>query len=129
MALRIALLLISLIAILGMHVASISPEHDWYNSFWWLDLILHFAGGAWVACLFLAFARNANPFVVVLFTVIAALLWELLEYQYNVPFFGVGEASFADSLWILDTIIDVALAITAATIVAVLASRYTKRNV
>ncbi|MEK7650133.1 MAG: hypothetical protein AAB367_04235 [Patescibacteria group bacterium] len=129
MALRIALFLISLVAILGMHVASISPERDWYNSFWWLDLVLHFAGGAWVACLFLVFVRYTNPLAVIFFATIVALCWEILEYQYNVPFFGVGEASFADSLWILDTIIDIALAVTAATIVAVLASRYTKHNV
>lgn len=129
MASRIALLGIALIVILGIHTLGITPERNWYNQFWWLDWILHFAGGAWVALMYVVSTRHPRPVSIVAFTFIVGFVWEVLEYYYNVPFFGVGEASFADSLWILDTLIDLALDTGAAVLVAVFADRYTRGNV
>ncbi len=123
------LLAIVLAVILGLHAASIIPEHNWYNQFWWLDWILHFAGGAWVTCLLLALVPRVPVFINISFVFAVSFLWEVLEYIFDIPFFGAGEASFADSLWILDTLIDIVIAMVAAAIVGALANRYTKSNV
>jgi len=127
--LRIAFLGIALAGILGLHILGITPERDWYNQFWWLDWILHFAGGAWVALMYVTLVRRPHPVLIVAFTFVIGFVWEVLEYYYNIPFFGVGEASFADSLWILDTLIDLTLDVSAAVLVAVFADRYTRDNV
>lgn len=129
MAFRLILLSLSLVAILGLHMVSITAEYNWYNEFWWLDWILHFAGGAWVAVFSLVFKRRAQPLAVVAFAFFVGIGWEVLEYVFNVPFFGVGEASFGDSLWILDTLMDLFFDVSAAMLVALLANRYTKGNV
>jgi|GEM_PF-1266915 len=128
-ALQVALLGITLAAILGTHALGITPERNWYNQFWWLDWILHFAGGAWVALMFTVSTRRARPISIISFVFAAGFLWEVLEYYYNIPFFGVGEASFSDSLWILDTLIDLGLDVGAAVLVAVFVDRYTRDNV
>ncbi len=129
MASRLGVLLLSLVAILGLHAASIMPEYDWYNQFWWLDWILHFAGGAWVASLFLVVRANTQSLTVIGFVFFVGIGWEVLEYMFSVPFFGVGEASFSDSLWILDTLMDLFFDVSAAVLVVMLANRYTKSNV
>lgn len=86
-------------------------------------------GGAWVAYLFLVLRRRARPIAIISFVFLIGIGWEVLEYMFNVPFFGVGEASFADSLWILDTLMDLFFDVIAAMLVAVFANRYTKGNV
>ncbi len=90
---------------------------------------MHFVGGAWVACLLILSAPRAGFLYIVCSTIFVGVFWEALEYIFNVPFFGVMEASFADSLWILDTMTDIALAVVAATIVAIFHRVYTKHNV
>lgn len=129
MVLRAILLIVSLTALLGLHAASVSPEHDWYNTFWWLDIVMHFAGGLWVAFFFLTIMPLGRSFFLVVFAACVGVVWEALEYFLNVPFFGVGEARFADSLWILDTLSDLFFDILAASIAAIVKYRYTKVNV
>lgn len=129
MAFRVYALLLSLVAILGLHAVSIMPQYNWYNQFWWLDWILHFAGGAWMTLFFLVLRPRTQSLVVIGFVFFVGIGWEMLEYMFSVPFFGVGEASFADSLWILDTLMDLFFDVSAAMLVAVFANRYTKGNV
>jgi hypothetical protein len=129
MVFRFGALLLSLTVILGLHVISVTTEYNWYNQFWWLDWMLHFAGGAWAAYLFIVLSRYRQLLAVVSFVFLVGIGWEVLEYMFDVPFFGVGEASFSDSLWILDTLKDLFCAVAAALLVALLANRYTKDNV
>ncbi len=59
---------------------------DWYVLLAWYDNMMHFLGGAWlslVACwlLFPRIKKNTTHIVaVLLFVLVGALLWEVLEY-------------------------------------------------
>ena len=61
----------------------------WYQSIWWLDLVMHFLGGLFVALfivwvLYAIFNKLTPPFVfwyVVFGVLIIALSWELFEFS------------------------------------------------
>src|SRR3989344_8471046 len=49
-------LFLSLLAIFFFNFAGI--QYDWSQIYWWYDIPLHAAGGAWVAAAFLYFVRK-----------------------------------------------------------------------
>ena len=61
----------------------------WYQSIWWLDLVMHFLGGLFVALLivwvlYAIFKKLTPPFVfwyIVFGVLIIALSWELFEFS------------------------------------------------
>ena len=79
--------------ILAVHVTAIF--YGWYTSlWWWVDVVLHTAGGAWIALVFfyaeqrykLDFQRMSPLFVIVLalgFVMLAGVAWEWFEYGFD----------------------------------------------
>lgn len=126
---RYIILVAVLVIILGAHATAVSGGY--YNTYWWLDIVLHMAGGAWVAgasFVYLKLRRRASIF---LSLCVFAVVWETLEFFLNTPFFGVGEAHIDDPLWILDTIKDFIVGISAGWIMTLLLirqNRYNKTN-
>ena len=93
-----------LAVILALHAAIV--ERDLYNRIWWLDIALHTVGGMWVAAVLIYLLRVRALWPVLLGAVVLGILWEALEYLFNVPFFGLGKRSFSDALWLFDTLVD-----------------------
>ncbi|MDP2676808.1 MAG: hypothetical protein Q8O83_03930 [bacterium] len=122
-----AILLGSLIGIFGVHI--IALVESLYYTFWWLDIVLHFAGGFWAGSFlfylyyysFRESFRASFPlavFIIVSGAAFVGIGWEIFEFAMDaihVPFLGIGlsgKALLADTL--LDLIMDVAGALFAA---------------
>lgn len=95
MRLSFASLIIGLfILIIGTHILALF--FSWYWTFAGLDVLLHFAGGAWVALIFLwwvrrspadtGFARSCVALAVMTlsFTAFAGVLWEFFEFMFDI---------------------------------------------
>ena len=103
---RFLLLFLVFLAILVLHYAIIT--RGLYNRYWWLDIVLHTFGGMWVGGVYV-FLRSSTRLVfwrVFLFALTVGIFWEILEFVFNTPFFGVDEAHFSNPLWVLDTLSD-----------------------
>ncbi|RJQ28803.1 hypothetical protein C4571_02820 [Candidatus Parcubacteria bacterium] len=82
-------LVFSLIAILGFNFAALKAE--WYHAFWWLDVLMHMIGGAWVGLFFYylfverfnVIDRNQKLALFVLgigFVALVGIFWEFYEF-------------------------------------------------
>ena len=79
--------------IMAVHVTAI--VYDWYTSlWWWVDVVLHTAGGAWIALVFfyaerryaLGFQHISPVFVLILalgFVMLVLVSWEWFEYGFD----------------------------------------------
>lgn len=85
-------LLALVVGILVLHILSII--YDWYHAYWWIDIILHLLGGAWVATLFFYVQERYVPsfvampwwfsiVVVVSFVMLVGVGWEWFEYWFD----------------------------------------------
>lgn len=94
------LVLAVVFAILGFHMFSIFQ--NWYITIWWLDIVLHMVGGAWVVFAFFYVQRrytllfSALPFVFSLVMVMGIVMlvgvaWEWFEFGFD--YFFVPEAA------------------------------------
>ena len=87
-------LLISLAVIAAAHVLGIA--NSWYWDYWWYDIPLHLAGGAWLGAVFYyVFVQKkaaidygsdlATTLILALgFVALIGLIWEFYEYFYDV---------------------------------------------
>ena len=108
------LVLAAVSVILGVHIFSIFQ--DFYVTLWWLDIILHTAGGAWVALAFFYFQRrhvilfSALPFLFSLimvagFVMPVGVAWEWLEFGFDYIFVPE-DAAWRAQLGLVDTMGD-----------------------
>jgi hypothetical protein len=112
-----------LIVALGALVAllhSYALQHFLYWHLWWLDILMHFLGGLFVALIGLWFvrrfklygkirSRNFLLFDVILFVFIISALWESFEFIFEITL--LNGAQYA-----IDTIIDFLMGIIGATV-------------
>lgn len=85
-------IIFSLIVILAFHF--FANLFNWYNTIWWLDILMHLVGGGWVAltAYHLLFAgeksRLASSFerfvLVIGLVALIGVLWEFYEYLSDV---------------------------------------------
>lgn len=109
-------LVIFLCGIFVLHVVSI--WQSWYTHIWWMDIVLHVLGGAWIA---LAFFYVKNIYVpglgegmpILLYLVIAVgvamlvgVVWEWFEYAFDFFFFYTQRFTFRAQLGLTDTMGD-----------------------
>lgn len=99
--------LLSALVVTGLHLGAL--RYYWYWSFWWFDILVHFAGGFLLTFLFLflyqSISKNIpgiyHSFVfVILFVLTVGLSWELFEVI-------IESASIAEPDYLLDTIADI----------------------
>jgi len=128
--LRYLILIASLAAILTAH--SVAADTGYYNTFWWLDIVLHAAGGAWVAYFsFVVFCARSRA-LIFMFVLLFGGAWEILEFFLDTPFFGVNEANIRDPIWFLDTLTDLTVDVVAGFLFSLLIiskSGYNKTDV
>lgn len=84
-------------------LGAIMVSHAWamiyagYFYVWWLDVLLHFAGGFWLAAFFIFFlwrrhqeefpkASSLSLLVLVSFASFGGILWEFFEFGYDTFF-------------------------------------------
>jgi hypothetical protein len=74
-------LIFGLIVILGLNFLALF--YGWYPEVPWLDLLLHFMGGVWVAA-FSAwfFKEEKRPVFILSFVALIGVLWELAEFSF-----------------------------------------------
>ena len=110
-----------LIVVLGTLVAllhSYALQHFLYWHLWWLDIVMHFLGGLFVALIGLWIVRRFNLYErigsrnllivdVVLFVFIISVLWESFEFVFEVTL--LDGAQYA-----IDTVIDFLMGIIGA---------------
>ena len=110
-------ILVSLVAILIVHVAG--SVTAWYDTVWWLDVVMHIAGGAWVALVFTYLSKNIwrildfkNKFIFSLvlclgFVTLVGVFWEFYEYLRDVYTFKLHPLNYAPNpLTLPDTLSD-----------------------
>jgi len=124
--LRYLILIASLAAILTAH--SIAVHNGHYNTFWWLDIVLHAAGGAWVAYFSFVVFRARSRAQIFMFVLLCGGAWEMLEFFLDIPFFGVNEAHIRDPIWLLDTLTDLTVDVVAGFLFSLLVIRKSRYN-
>ena len=85
--------LILIVVIAAVHVNAMT--YRWYFVYWWLDIPMHFLGGAWIALAmvwaFLSFKQLSGfrrIFLAILLSVlIVGVGWEIFEYKLGERFF------------------------------------------
>ena len=111
------LIVTSLIIILAVHFAG--SAFSWYDRLFWLDIIMHFLGGAWVAALSVylfgeywqVISDKAKPFqefMLILGSVaLVGVLWEFYEFLADVYLLKIHPLNLAPDPQVLpDTIAD-----------------------
>lgn len=83
-----------------------------YYEFWWLDIVMHFLGGLWVALSLFWLFDFARLFKInfskishlilsaVFLTILVAIAWEIFELQFGIT-------SFLEADYLEDTIFDI----------------------
>lgn len=115
---RYIILLAALVVILGAHAVAVSREY--YIAYWWLDIVLHAAGGIWIASASFVYLKLRSRTTIFLSLCFFATAWETLEFFLNTPFFGIDEAHIGDPLWILGTIKDLVVGVSAGWVTTLL---------
>lgn len=107
-----------LLGILVLHVLSIWLL--WYTRIWWIDIVLHVLGGAWIALLFFYVKNIYAPrmsevapvplyfMVVVGMVMFVGVAWEWFEYAFDFFFFYSERFLFRAQLGLTDTMGDLA---------------------
>ncbi len=103
-AFTIALLLV----ILFLHVYAIKGH--WYIQYPFLDIILHFLGGAGLALSVLYISKKTN--YIIFSTVILGIIWELFEVYFDITGWPISSRGYR-----VDTSIDVLMDTLGATVV------------
>jgi hypothetical protein len=103
-------------------------SHFLYLKVWWLDIMLHAIGGIFIAMFFRVFISRQSLAGLCTFSLIVGLTWEALEFLFPGQFFGAVNASFSNSLWILDTIKDLVIDILSGMLWWALAWAYNRDN-
>ncbi|TSC82075.1 MAG: hypothetical protein G01um101420_605 [Parcubacteria group bacterium Gr01-1014_20] len=108
--------ILSLVVILAFHF--LAGSLGWYDQIWWLDIIMHMAGGAWVALLaahlitirkIISSDRHfLERYILILGAVaLVGVLWEFYEYLADVFLLKVHPINFAPNPKLLpDTLSD-----------------------
>lgn len=89
------LLVLLLAVILAAHVWAMANSGYFYV--WWLDIVLHFAGGFWLAAIVIFFflekhssefpkRRDLSFLILVSMVSLGGILWEFFEFGYDVFF-------------------------------------------
>lgn len=90
-------------------------RYDWFHIYWWYDIPMHIAGGAWVAAAFIYFARQyewiariAPPtFIHTLGVVLlVGIGWEIFEYSVDVFIFQKYTFSTVPAFILIDSLHD-----------------------
>ncbi len=134
---RLILILFFVIAV--VHI--IAGYFDWYDSIWYLDDLLHFSGGVWVALFFIYFAFVKNhifgdnthfftKLIIILgFVALVGVLWEFYEYLADVYLLKRHPLNFAPNPLVLpDTLFDLFLDLLGSVTAASLGLIYLKRK-
>ena len=101
---RSVFVFITFVAILGGHVFLVLT--NLYALWWWADVVMHIFGGLWVGLAMTTLFPRISFVQYVASLFIFGIGWEVLEFFFNTPLFGVNEANPADPIWILDTLTD-----------------------
>ncbi len=108
-------LFLSLLAIFAANFLGMNPDGGYI--YWWYDIPMHIAGGAWVAAAFLYLARKyewisriAKPTI---FTTLAVVLlvgigWEIFEYSMDILVFRLHTLSTVPLYILIDSLHDLA---------------------
>lgn len=90
----------------------------WYTHIWWIDIVLHVLGGAWITLVFFymknLYAPSLGEGVPLLFYLIIAVgvamlvgvAWEWFEYAFDFLFFYTQRFAFRAQLGLTDTMGD-----------------------
>ena len=108
---------------------------DYYNRFWWFDLLLHGSSGiligmvGFVIIYFFLYTNriNANPFIIVVFSVsfslAAGAIWEIFEFMIDL-FFGFN----MQRTGLVDTMTDLIVDFVGACVVGIGVYRYLTKD-
>ncbi|MEE8131579.1 MAG: hypothetical protein V3T98_00820 [Candidatus Paceibacterota bacterium] len=125
--------LILLLLILSFHTVAL--VNFWYWTFWWLDVVMHFLGGFWVALLFFNLNSKLNflpinslnslthkLITIILslgFVALIAVSWEFYEFLYDV-FISIRGYPWVAQQGMADTISDLFFGLLGGLIAAII---------
>ncbi len=66
-------------------VHNLAFQYFWYWQYWWLDLLMHAAGGAFIAGTSIVAAARLRLHEVVILALSIGIVWELFELWAGVP--------------------------------------------
>lgn len=101
----------------------------WYVRVWWLDIVLHAVGALFLFVLYKMFVQSKSFIRFCIFLLFVGFGWEVFEFFFNGPLFGVEDARLDNPIWALDTIKDLIVDMTAGMLWWNIFSAYNKRNV
>lgn len=81
-------------------VQQFALEYYWYWTYWWLDLVMHVAGGVVLGVLVATYGSRRFVFVLGAVLVIG-LVWEVFEFALGL--------SIAEPNFVSDTVVDLAM--------------------
>jgi len=102
----ILLVLVSIIHILAL-------QNEWYWSYAWMDMLVHFLVGGLLGLTFISIARDLSSLKrmiipTMIFVLLTAVMWEIFEYFVGLTFFSRNYGS--------DTTLDILMALCGAVI-------------
>jgi hypothetical protein len=104
MAYKKPLVLIVFLMFFVFFIDKLADKFYWYNSIWYLDMIMHFLGGLWVGLFFIYiyyYRASKNLVFKIIFSVLlVGISWEIFEF---ITFNMIGRTPFD----YLDTLADI----------------------
>ena len=91
--------------------------------------MLHAVGALFLVALYKIFVRRRSFLGFCIFLIVAGFIWEVFEFFFNGPLFGVEEARLNNPIWLLDTIKDLLVDLIAGMLWWQVISKYNKHNV
>ena len=67
-------------------VHSLAFEYFWYWQYWWLDLVMHFGAGVFVAGIVYISGVTKRTVLLVAIALVVGRSWEVLELVFRVPY-------------------------------------------
>ncbi len=86
-------------------------------------------GAVFIVILYRAFFFKKSFFGFCIFLIIASVAWEVFEFFFNEPFFGVEGGRLDNPIWVFDTIKDLFVDLIAGVLWWRVGSSYNKHNV
>lgn len=80
---------LSLLLGLGLVLAvthNLSYQYSWYWHYWWLDLLMHLGGGAFIAGVTLLSGAVQQPLRVVAVVLSVGVAWEVFEFVTKITY-------------------------------------------